>query len=125
MLDELDVRHFKFVSGEEIVSCVINKNKEEYIIQLPLKVHVTTDNHKQQFYFTKWMPLADSDVCTINVTNIVSQSSVAEDMKFRYVTICNEYKSEASNKPDWLDDFDFESDLDDLDETSDYGDVVH
>jgi hypothetical protein len=115
MLEELDVRHFKFVSGEEIVSCVISRNKDEYIIQMPLKIHVSTDNTKQHFFFTKWMPLADSDVCTINTTNIISQSSVADDMKYRYLTICNEYKSESDNKPDWLtdtDDFELEYEYD-------------
>ena len=116
MLDELDVRHFKFVSGEEIVSCVINRNKDEYIIQMPLKIHVSTDNTKQHFFFTKWMPLANSDVCTINTTNIISQSSVAEDMKYRYLNICNEYKSESDDKPDWMtDDYEPEYDLESID----------
>lgn len=111
MLDELDVRHFKFISGEQIVSCVINQNKEEYILQMPLQVHVTVEQTKQSFFFTKWMPLSKSDVCTINLTNVVSQSSVAEDMKYRYVSICNEYKSESSKEdmPDWMDEFEDEA----------------
>lgn len=118
MLEELDVRHFKFISGEEIVSCVINQNKEEYILQMPLQVHVTVQQNKQQFFFTKWMPLSKSDVCTINLANVVSQSSVAEDMKYRYVSICNEYKTESNTDdvPDWmneLDDEDFDYDVSD------------
>ena len=116
MLDELDVRHFKFISGEQIVSCVINQNKEEYILQMPLQVHVTVEQSKQNFFFTKWMPLSKSDVCTINLANVVSQSSVAEDMKYRYVSICNEYKTESSKEetPDWM------SELDDEQEDFDY-----
>ena len=125
MLDELDVRHFKFISGDEIVSCVINQNKDEYILQMPLQVHVTVEQSKQQFFFTKWMPLSKSDVCTINLSNVVSQSSVAEDMKYRYVSICNEYKTEstADDRPDWMNDIDIEDDIDY--DQSDTPNIVH
>ena len=124
MLDELDVRHFKFISGEQIVSCVINQNKEEYILQMPLQVHVTVEQSKQNFFFTKWMPLSKSDVCTINLANVVSQSSVAEDMKYRYVSICNEYKTESSKeeRPDWIEDY--EDELTDI-ELHDSDSIVH
>ena len=124
MLDELDVRHFKFISGDEIVSCVINQNKDEYILQMPLQVHVTVEQSKQQFFFTKWMPLSKSDVCTINLSNVVSQSSVAEDMKYRYVSICNEYKTESSKeeRPDWIEDY--EDELTDI-ELNDSDSIVH
>ena len=124
MLDELDVRHFKFISGEQIVSCVINQNKEEYILQMPLQVHVTVEQSKQNFFFTKWMPLSKSDVCTINLANVVSQSSVAEDMKYRYVSICNEYKTESSKeeRPDWIEDY--EDELTDI-ELNDSDSIVH
>ena len=126
MLDELDVRHFKFISGEEIVSCVISQNKEEYILQMPLKVHVTVEQTRQHFFFTKWMPLSKSDVCTINLANVVSQSSVAEDMKYRYVSICNEYKTESSVNeiPDWMNEFEDEQEEFDY-QVSDVSKSVH
>lgn len=110
-----DIRHFKLVSGEEIISNVLGKDNSEYILEMPLKMHIVINARGQQFFFTKWQPLTDTEICSIFSSHIISYTVVKDEIKKKYNMLCEEYRleDEAMGDEDILEHDDDEEDNED------------
>ena len=94
--NDINIRHLKLVSGEEVISYV-NENSENEIIILerPLQIHRMGIGG---FFFSKWYPFSKKDEAIVNPKQIVSHSEVANDIKEKYIKICLEISKESQIK---------------------------
>ena len=93
--DDVNIRHFKLVSGEEVISYVGTETSGDTLIHLerPLQIHRMGMG---SFFFSKWHPFSKKDECVVNPNQIVSHSECADVVKERYIKICLDISKDKS-----------------------------
>ena len=99
-LDDVNIRHFKLASGEELIAYVRGEEEHMIVLESPMELHIQTRDQSQAFMFTKWMPLAKTDMCTLNPMHIVSHVECDNDIKERYVRMCINMNDDKDNRVD-------------------------
>ena len=110
-LSDIDIRHFKLSSGDEVISLVSKDDTDAVVIQQPMKMHSNLGQNSQSYYFTDWQPMAKLNTCAISKLHIISFVECADDVKEKYIKMCLDDESSA-NSGTYLD---IESDSDELD----------
>jgi hypothetical protein len=110
-LSDIDIRHFKLSSGDEVISLVSKDDTDVVVIQQPMKMHSNLGQNSQSYYFTDWQPMAKLNTCAISKLHIISFVECADDVKEKYIKMCLDDESSA-NSGTYLD---IESDSDELD----------
>jgi len=106
---DINIRHFKLVSGDEVISYVTDvKNEKESLLTLerPLQIHRMGMG---SFFFSKWHPFSKKDECVVNPSQIVSHSECADAVKERYIQICLDISKESNMQ--FLENIDIEKEL--------------
>ena len=93
--DDVNIRHFKLVNGEEVISYVGSDKSEDTLIHLerPLQIHRMGMG---SFFFSKWHPFSKTDDCVVNPNQVVSHSECADIVKERYIKICLDISKDKS-----------------------------
>ena len=81
-MQELNIRHFKLMNGDDIIGLVAVKNDDNYIIERPVSINA---NLLGGFQFSPWFPFSDSKQFKIMKSNIIQHVPIAEDVKENYV----------------------------------------
>lgn len=90
-LDDVNIRHIKLSTGEEIIGLVLIDEKmsdELLIVQKPMMIKSVQRNDSMSFLFYEWQPLSKTDTCFINPVHIVSHVECDNEVKGQYVQIC-------------------------------------
>jgi hypothetical protein len=120
-LSDIDIRHFKLSSGDEIISLVSKDDTDVVVLQQPMKMHSNIGQNSQSYYFTEWQPMAKLNTCAISKLHIISFVECADDVKAKYVKMCLDDES-SDNNGTYLN---IESDSDDIDmELDEYTDSI-
>lgn len=112
-LDDVNIRHFKLASGEELIAYVRGEEEHMIVVESPMELHISTRDQTQAFMFTKWMPLGKNEMCTINPMHIISHVECDNDIKERYVRMCINMNEEQHERLDIEDDRLYEEPTDD------------
>ena len=81
-MQELNIRHFKLMNGDDIIGLVAVKNDDNFIVERPVSIHA---NLLGGFQFTPWFPFSESKQFKIMKSNIIQHVPIAEDVKENYV----------------------------------------
>ena len=81
-MQELNIRHFKLMNGDDIIGLVAVKNDDNYIVERPVSIQ---SNLLGGFQFTPWFPFSESKQFKIMKSNIIQHVPIAEDVKENYV----------------------------------------
>ena len=81
-MEGLNIRHFKLMNGEEIISLVAVKNKDNYIIERPVRLNPGMLGGIQ---FQAWFPFSDAKQFKLRMSDIIQHVPVAETIKETYV----------------------------------------
>jgi hypothetical protein len=81
-MDELNIRHFKLLNGEDIVGLVAVKNDDNFIVERPVSVNT---NLLGGFQFSPWFPFSEAKQFKILKANIIQHVPVANEVKNTYV----------------------------------------
>lgn len=95
-LDDVNIRHFKLVSGEDIIGIVLseedigseNYEHELITLQRPMEIKMVNTDSGASFIFYEWQPLAKTDVCFINPFHVISHVECDDDIKGDYINAC-------------------------------------
>lgn len=90
VLDDLDIRQFKLVNGEEVVAFVQAVVDEGYILENPLQIcyNLDSDDAKQEFYFVRWMSFVEkTESIFVNEDKVLASAQCMDELKIRYVSI--------------------------------------
>jgi hypothetical protein len=110
-LDDVNIRHFKLSSGEELISLVKGDENTMIILESPMELHTMMKEQTQGFVFTKWQPLSKTDIVALNPMHIVSHVECDNDIKERYIRMCLEQK----DYPEELEDPSYDDSPEELD----------
>lgn len=110
-LSDVDIRHFKLSSGDDVVSMVAKEEENVIIVTQPMQMHASINNHTQAYYFTDWQPIAKINTCPISKLHIVSFVECTDNMKEKYIQMCLD-TTENTDMGTFLDTSD---DIDELD----------
>jgi len=98
-LSDVNIKHIKFVNGEEIVSIVDDIRGDNIILEHPLQLNSIMNNGgSYTYYFTKYMPLNDDVIVYANASNIIAYSNVSDDIKERYIKASISYKEDPEKE---------------------------
>ena len=86
--NNLNIRQFKLLNGEEIIALVNEKDDFNYIIERPYKVNAGMVGG---FYFVPWFPFSSQKLFKLSREKIVYHAELDEDMKQEYVKLASEF----------------------------------
>ncbi len=86
--NNLNIRQFKLLNGEEIIALVNEKDDFNYIIERPYKVNAGMVGG---FYFVPWFPFSSQKLFKLSREKIVYHAELDGDMKQEYVKLASEF----------------------------------
>jgi len=130
-LNEVNIRHLKLSTGEELISIVLDQHELDtedqaqnlMALQRPMKIRTVEKDDMVSFLFYEWQPLSKGDMCYINPIHVVSHVECDNQIKGQYINVCvNGDPQPDSDSTDNLD-----SELDNLmiDDPPSYGPTYH
>ena len=108
-LSDVDIRHFKLSTGDDVISMVTKDDKDVVVVSKPMQMHSDINQNTQSYYFTDWQPMAKVNMCAISKLHIVSFAECADQVKEKYIQMCLDTNND-SNPSEY-----FDTELDDLD----------
>lgn len=114
-LADIDIRHFKLSSGENIICLVEKEETDIVIVSQPMEMHSTINQQSQAYYFTDWQPMSKVNSCAISKLHIISFVECSDNVKEKYIRMCLDTNPDT-NMGDFIDtdpeydDFDLEID---------------
>ena len=81
-MEELNIRNFKLINGDNIIALVSSDNPDNYLVERPISVYSTMIGGYQ---FSPWFPFSEQKRYTIDKHNIMTSSSVVDSMKKEYI----------------------------------------
>jgi hypothetical protein len=130
-LSDVNIRHLKLSTGEELIAIVLDQEELDsddrspglMVLQRPMKIHTVEKDNMMSFLFYEWQPLSKSDVCYINPMHVVSHVECDDQVKGQYINVCVNDDSPLPSEPS----SDIESEFDNLviDNTNSHGPTYH
>ena len=81
-IEELNIRHFKLRSGDEILALVSNRNKDNWMVEAPLLISENMSGGKQ---LSHWFPFSTTRVFKLIDFDVMQHSSVVSEIKSAYI----------------------------------------
>ena len=81
-MEDLNIRHFKLLNGEDIIGVVSVKNDDSWLIERPVLIQ---SNILGGFQFTHWFPFSNTKVHKLQFTNIINSTGIDQDIKEAYL----------------------------------------
>lgn len=81
-MEEPQIRHFKLVSGEQIIAAVNSKNDDNWFIGIPVQVSPGFING---FQFAPWFPFSREENFKIDFVNVIQSTTVDEEIRDAYI----------------------------------------
>jgi len=87
-LSDVDIRHFKLSTGDDVISMVTKDDKDVVVLSQPMQMHSVINQNTQAYYFTDWQPMAKLNMCAISKMHIVSFVECSDNVKEKYIQMC-------------------------------------
>lgn len=81
-MEDLNIRHFKLINGEDIIGIVSTKNKDNWLIERPVLIG---NNLLGGFQFSPWFPFSNTKVHKILFRDIINSTGIDPDIKEDYL----------------------------------------
>ena len=81
-MEDLNIRHFKLMNGEDIIGVVSVKNDDSWLIERPVLIQ---SNILGGFQFTHWFPFSNTKVHKLQFTSIINSTGIDQDIKEDYL----------------------------------------
>ena len=81
-MEDLNIRHFKLTSGEELISLVQYSDENAFVLERPVQVKL---NSLGMYMYSPWFPFSDKKVFKLFKRHIVNHVEIEEDSKKHYI----------------------------------------
>ena len=81
-MEQLNIRQFKLMNGEEIIGLLAHSNEDNLIIERPVRLNPSLLGGTQ---FSSWFPFSESKQFKVLKTAIIQHVPIAESIKDTYV----------------------------------------
>jgi len=107
-LDDVNIRHIKLVTGDELIAIVLGEgdlNEDDYnpdllIVQKPMLIKIMPVPEGTSFLFYEWQPFGKDDTCFINPFHIVTHMECSNDIKGQYLNVIINSPSDEDTEDD-------------------------
>ena len=100
---DIKIKHFKLLSGDEILGHVAGVSKERNMIYIERPTLVFVSGH--EFNLEDYMPLSNENLVAFSIHHIVAESTVDDSVKEHYIKYCLGVDNADASEPD-MDDID-------------------
>lgn len=95
-MEDLQIRHFKLVNGEQIIAAVNSKNEDNWYLGVPVQVSAGLFNG---FQFAPWFPFSREENYKISFVNVIQSTPVDDEIRDAYIKfVLNLKENPPSNK---------------------------
>jgi hypothetical protein len=81
-IKDIDIRHFKLTSGEELICYVQSSGEHAFIVERPAVVRLASDN---SWTFSDWFPFSDKKMFKIMKRFVINHTEVVDETKESYI----------------------------------------
>lgn len=81
-MEDLNIRHFKLTSGEELISLVQYSDENAFVLERPVQVKL---NSLGMYMYSPWFPFSDKKIFKLFKRHIVNHVEIEEDSKKHYI----------------------------------------
>ena len=71
-MSELDVKHIKLATGEEIISLVLGVEDRMLVLSTPLQLHIIKSGDTYGYTFSPFMPLSPDNTVFVLLNNVIA-----------------------------------------------------
>ena len=82
--DDLNIKHFKLTSGDEILGLIAGIEKGMIHIEYPVLIDMVGD----AYMLADYMPTSKKNIITLYTSHVVAMSDVFDSVKEEYVKYC-------------------------------------
>ena len=82
MEEEVQIRHFKLINGDQIIAAVNSKNKDNWFLGTPVQV---SNALLGGFSFSPWFPFSTEENYKVKFHNVIQSTLVDNDIKEAYI----------------------------------------
>jgi len=119
-IEDLEIRQFKLMNGDEIIGLVANNNETNFVVDRPFKVEAN-ENKVDMYRLLPWFDLSLSNIFTIDKSMVVAHAAVANNIKETYIKFAisldeklNDTDIDIEDTDIGIDDIDIEDTIPDL-----------
>lgn len=101
-LDEINIRHLKLTSGDELLA-IVNKYDRKLgviVVERPLVLNSFSLGGRESHYLADWMPVSKNNVVSIGIHHIVAHCEVTNNAKEAYIKFCLGQLEDDKMEPD-------------------------
>ena len=85
-IDEVDIRHFKLIDGNEVIGYIRGMEDHGYIVESPLLMNIYNEERMQRIFMTPWFTVQpDSLTVFINADTVIATCKASENTKEKYI----------------------------------------
>ena len=92
-MEDLNIRHFKLLNGEDIVAAVSAKNKDSWLLERPV---IVQNNILGGFSFAPWFPFSKTKVFKVYFSNVINSTGIDADVKESYINFVLDMKQQMN-----------------------------
>mgnify|MGYP001336879384 FL=1 len=81
-MEEIQIRHFKLINGDQIIAAVNSKNKDNWFLGTPVQV---SNALLGGFSFSPWFPFSTEENYKVKFHNVIQSTLVDNDIKEAYI----------------------------------------
>lgn len=111
-LEDIEVRQFKLISGEDIVAYVNTTEETGYVLERPIRV--IEDDDAKGYLFVNWLNMCEfNEPIYLSINNVVASGNCNDTIKEKYLQAVTE-TSDSQASPDTEGDFDDDIEIDSI-----------
>ena len=80
--NNLNIRHFKLLNGEQIIALVSSKNEDNILIERPVAIQ---ENVMGGWRFSHWFPFSNKKIFKVMNSSIMNDSEIENSLKGDYI----------------------------------------
>ena len=81
-MEDLNIRHFKLTSGEELISLVQYSDENAFVLERPVQVKL---NSLGMYMYSPWFPFSDKKIFKLFKRHVVNHVEIEKDSKKHYI----------------------------------------
>jgi len=81
-MKELNIRHFKLTSGEEVIGLVQHSDENAFVLERPVQIKM---NNLGMYMYSPWFPFSDKKIFKLFKRHVINHVEIEEDSKKQYI----------------------------------------
>ena len=81
-MEDLNIRHFKLTSGEEVIGLVQHSDENAFVLERPVQIKM---NNLGMYMYSPWFPFSDKKIFKLFKRHVINHVEIEEDSKKHYI----------------------------------------